>query len=74
MWRNARLVMATIDGNTPPDRLVDVEGPGPSADLPRPPIPRGGSILAGRGPLLLVGTGLLLVALASYLLMSGRLH
>jgi hypothetical protein len=58
-------VLAAIDGNAPAARLVDVEEPSPSADLPRPPkTRRSGSIIAGRGPILMIAAGLLLVAVA----------
>jgi zinc protease len=64
MWRNPALIMSVIDRNTPADRFVEVEGPGPSAELPRPPKLRRGSIIAGRGPLLIAGAGLILLAIA----------
>jgi len=76
MWRNPELILSTIDGNAPPDRFVSADGPGPSAELPKPPSRRKGSMLAGRGPLLLVGGGLLLLALAAafVLLTQGASH
>jgi zinc protease len=66
VWRNPQLLLAAIDGNVPADRAVQADGPSPSSDLPPPPkVPRTGSILAGRAPLLLIVAGLLMVAIAA---------
>jgi hypothetical protein len=66
VWRNPALILAAIDGNVPADRIVQADGPSPSVDLPPPPkSQRTGSFMAGRGPLLLVGGGILLIALAA---------
>jgi len=70
VWRNPRQVLAAIDANAPADRLVDLEGPSPSSQLPRAPkTRRKGSIIAGRGPLLLIVAGLVLVGIAATLLL-----
>jgi zinc protease len=75
VWRNPGQVLAAIDRNAPADRLVDLEGPSPSAELPRAPkTRRKGSIISGRAPLLLIIAGLVLVGIAAtlLLLLNGR--
>jgi hypothetical protein len=70
VWRNPRQVLAAIDANAPADRLVDLEGPSPSSQLPRAPkTRRKGSIIAGRAPVLLIVAGLVLVGIAATLLL-----
>jgi zinc protease len=75
VWRNPGVVLAAIDSNAPADRLVNLEGPSPSAELPRAPkTRRQGSILAGRAPQLLIFAGLVLVGIAAtlFVVMNGR--
>lgn len=57
VWSNPGVVLAAIDGNAPADRFIESQSPSPSADLPRPPSNRTGSILAGRGNVLLIAAG-----------------
>jgi hypothetical protein len=70
-WRNTKRVLGAIDANVPPDRVIQADSPSPSADLPAaPPVPRRGSVLAGRGPMLLVAAGLALALVAGVALLG----
>ena len=65
LWRDPHLLLAAIDGNTPADRIIQAEGESPSAGLPMPPKPaRTGSAIARFRSMMLVGTGVLLIAIA----------
>jgi hypothetical protein len=71
VWRNAERILGAIDANVPPERVIQADTPSPSADLPpAPAAPGRGSLLAGRGPMLMVAAGLILAVVAGVALLA----